>query len=51
MANEFPPAAVPRAVNVHGQPRPPSGTHASDPKPTVITKGWTPKVPPSGGSK
>jgi hypothetical protein len=27
MAEQFPPADVPKANNVHGTPQPPSGTH------------------------
>jgi hypothetical protein len=49
MTDPFAKPVVPRAHNSSGLPKPPSGSHPADPKPTVIfqSKG----KPPAGGAK
>lgn len=49
MAEQFPPADVPKADNVHGVPQPPSGLHpAMEPTTSVQMIGNVDKPAPTG---
>jgi hypothetical protein len=48
MAEQFPPADVPKADNVHGTPQPPSGTHTPiDTEAKIVMVGALKPSPPS----